>query len=133
MSRENVEVVRRAFAALARRDVDVWVTEWHPECEFIPIFARVEGRAYHGHDGLRRFDEEIDADWSLFEVRPEEFRDFGDRVLVLGTWLARGRASGVELDSAPAAWVLELRDGKIVRSETFTDRAAALEAVGLRE
>jgi ketosteroid isomerase-like protein len=127
MSRENVDVVRRAFAALARRDVDVWVTEWHPECEFIPFSLGSKGgrtMVMTGCAGGTR---------RLRRTGPEEFRDFGDRVLVLGTWLARGRASGVELDSAPAAWVLELRHGKIVRSETFTDRAQALDAVGLRE
>lgn len=46
--------------------------------------------------------------------------------------LARLGASGVELEM-PATWIIELRDGKIVFWQTYTDRAEALEAVGLRE
>jgi ketosteroid isomerase-like protein len=47
----------------------------------------------------------------------------------LGTWESRGRASDLDLNDHPGAWVAWIRDGRIIRQETFTDRAQALEAV----
>jgi ketosteroid isomerase-like protein len=44
----------------------------------------------------------------------------------------RGRASGVEVDTRFYE-VYALREGKVLRVDEYTDRAEALEAVGLRE
>ena len=49
-----------------------------------------------------------------------------DTVVAVGGMRARDRGSGVEIRE-PRAWVWLLRDGKIIRHETFTDIAAALE------
>jgi ketosteroid isomerase-like protein len=104
-----------------------------PEAEWIPITAVLEGNSYHGHDGVRQWIEDMRRDWEIFETRPEEFRDLGDdRVLILGTWRARGRGSGVELDTQQAAWLVHCKGDKVIRLQTFTDRERALEAAGLR-
>jgi ketosteroid isomerase-like protein len=63
---------------------------------------------------------------------PQEFIDAGDQVVVLQREYQRGKSSGVEL-SIDTASVLHLRDGRIVRMQGYMDRAAALEAAGLRE
>jgi ketosteroid isomerase-like protein len=133
MSRENVEVVRRFHDAFNRRDIDGLTALLHADAEYIPILAKLEGRSYRGPDEVVGWLRELDHDWAEFQTAPNEFRDLGDRVLSLGTWRARARTSGVTLDSQPGAWVTLLRDGKILRHETFTDREQALEAVGLRE
>ena len=91
-----------------------------------------EGTSYHGPEGVRQWIDEMTRDWADFEPLPEEFLDLGnDRLLARGTWRARGRTSGVQLDSQPAAWLIQLRNRKIVRMQTFTDHAAALEDAGL--
>ena len=95
--------------------------------------AALEGRVYRGPDGVRQWLGDLARDWEYFQPVYEEYRDLGDRVLVLGRWRARGRVSGVELENQPAAWLYEIKDGKVVRMRTFTDRAEALEAVGLSE
>lgn len=96
--------------------------------------AVMERTSYRGPDGVRQFIEDMKGDWDVFESRAEEFCDLGDdRVLVLGTWRARGRGSGVELDFQKAAWLMHFRDGKVVRMQTFTDREKAFEAAGIRE
>jgi ketosteroid isomerase-like protein len=41
-----------------------------------------------------------------------------------------GKGSGAPID-APAAFVSEFRDGKIVRDRAFTSKAQAVEAAGL--
>jgi ketosteroid isomerase-like protein len=92
----------------------------------------LEGRVYRGHREVRLWIKDLATDWEFFEVDYEELRDFGGRVLVSGHWHARGRASGVELEN-PGTYLYESKDGKVVSMRTFTDRAEALEAVGLSE
>ena len=133
MSRENVEVMQRFHNAFNRRDVDAFLALMHPDVELVPITGRLEGTVYRGHAAIRAFFQSFDEDWEVFQTVPHEFQDFGDCVMSLGTWESRGRASGLDLNAHPAAWVAWMRDGKIVRQETFTDRAEALEAVGLSE
>ncbi len=102
------------------------------DVEWIPITAVLEGASYRGEEEVRGWMEEIERQWEIFETRPNQFRDLGDdRVLILGTWRARGRSSGVELNSQPAAWLITIGRGKVIRMETFTDRAKAYEAAGL--
>jgi ketosteroid isomerase-like protein len=133
MSLENVEIVRRHHQAYNRHDIGAFLEPLDPNVEWIPIMAALEGRTYRGRDGVRRWLEDLTTDWEIFETCPEEFRDLGDRVLLLGHWRARGRASGVELENQPASWLYEIKDGRVVRMRTYTDRAEALEAVGLSD
>jgi ketosteroid isomerase-like protein len=133
MSRENVEIARGVHEAFNRRDVATLLGLLDPEVEWIPILAALEGRVYRGHASVRRWLRDLDTDWEYFETRPEEFRDLGDRVLILGSWRARGRASGVQLENQPGSWLVHLKDGKVMRQQTYTDRAEALLAAGLSE
>jgi ketosteroid isomerase-like protein len=128
----NVEIVRRLFDAFNRRDIPAFLGTLDPDVEWIPIMAALEGRAYRGHEGVRRWIEDLANDWEYFEPRLEEFRDLDNRVLIFGHWRARGRASGVELDE-PATWLYEIKDRKVVSMRTFTDRAEALRVAWLKE
>jgi ketosteroid isomerase-like protein len=70
---------------------------------------------------------------SAFEglrVRVEEIIDGGDRVVLVAHHQGRGRKSGVEVDTRFYE-VYTLRKGKVSRVDEFTERAEALEAVGL--
>jgi ketosteroid isomerase-like protein len=137
MSRQNVEIARRIFEAFNRtftEGTDDLYALLDPDVEWIPVMAILEGRSYHGHGGVREWIEDMKRDWEAFEPRPEDFRDLGDdRVLVLGSWRARGRGGDVPLDFPRAAWLGQYREGKLVRMQTFTERKDALEAAGLRE
>jgi ketosteroid isomerase-like protein len=133
MSQENVEVIRRFHEALNRRDVDAMVAVWDDDAEFRPIMSALEAQVYQGHDGLRAWLRAIFQDWEVFEAYDEEFHDLGDRVLSFGRWHACGRTSGIALDINTAAWLVRLRDGKVIWWQTFTNRAEALEAAGIEE
>ena len=55
MSQENVALFRQAIDCYNRRDLQSMLQMWHPEAEWYPFTAQVEGDdAYHGHEGLRR-------------------------------------------------------------------------------
>jgi ketosteroid isomerase-like protein len=102
----------------------------HPDIEWVPI--TVEGTVFHGHGGVREWVEQHFGFWETFELHPQEVLEAGpDRLLVLGHWRAKGRGSGLGFESRPAGWLLDFRDGKVVRMETFTEIAAARDAAGL--
>jgi ketosteroid isomerase-like protein len=128
MSEENVEVVRRVNRAFDERDVDALLAEHHPDVEVVVLRSEIEG-PYRGHDGLRRMvTEAFEAD---MEIRVDDIRDYGNRVLVVGRQHATVR--GVAFDRVLAE-IYELAAGQIVRMQAFARVEDALEAVaGLRE
>jgi ketosteroid isomerase-like protein len=77
-------------------------------------------------------DGRIDAAFEELRLEPEEFRDLGDDVLLIGRLYARGRESGVEIDP-PIAWLATLREGRAVRMRGYLNIQEVLEAAGLRE
>jgi ketosteroid isomerase-like protein len=130
MSASNVEVIRRVVDAFNARDLDRLLEDLQPDVELHPLRAQLEGKAYRGHEGIREMLADFDEDWEYVQLRPEEFRDAGDTVVVLGRLGARGRTSGVDLD-VPMGFVWKLRDGKGAYAETFSEPADALRDAGL--
>ena len=132
MSQENVELFLKALDGYNRRDIEAMLEIWHPEAEWYPFTAQVEGDdAYHGHEGLRQWWANVDATFEELEASVEEIRDLGDAVLALGRLRARFR-SGVTLDTA-IAWLTRYRDGLAVWGHAYQSHSDALEAAGLSE
>jgi ketosteroid isomerase-like protein len=132
MSQENVNAVNVLFAAFANRDLVAADSVLDSEVEIHPgLVGGLEGTVYCGLSGNEQFWTDIDAVWTEFRIQADEFRDLGDRVLILGRAFARGR-SGIALDQ-PAAWIAELRRGKIFKVQSFLNQGEALEAAGLSE
>jgi ketosteroid isomerase-like protein len=137
MSEENVEIARRSVEAF-NRTLAEGASDYYEfldeEVEWVPITSFLDGATYRGRGKVRKWIDDLRRDWEIYEVTWDEVRDLGDdRVLALGTWHARGRRSGVELGFQQAAWLLHLRNRKLIRLQTFTDLNKALEAAGLRE
>jgi ketosteroid isomerase-like protein len=129
MSRDHVEVMEAAYAAITRRDLDGFLALAHPEIQFRSLIAEAEGGFYRGHDGVREW-------WATviesLGIRPgaeaiESFRDRGITRMGLA-----GTIEGVEVPQKMwMAW--RVRDGLLIWWQTFRTEAEALEAVGLRE
>jgi ketosteroid isomerase-like protein len=133
MPEENVEVVKALFAAFADRDFEAAVKVLDPSVNVRPgIVGRPEGVVYHGLEGMRQFWNDVDDAWAEFRVTAEEFRELDGEVLVLGRAYARGKGSDIAVDQA-TAWLIGLRDRRIVDFQSFTSRQEALEAAGARE
>jgi ketosteroid isomerase-like protein len=132
MSRENVEVVRSAFAEFERGNF--WVPQFFDSAIRVEwLDATPGGEAESaGIDGMTRTVSEWLAAMDRVSLTAERISGAGDRVVVIATWHGRGKASSV-----PTEWrhgqVWTMRDGKAVRIETYPDPADALEAVGLSE
>ena len=117
MAQESIAIVRAAVDAWNRADIDAWIGAWDERAEFHPFVRPVEGRAYHGHDGLRRFVAEMAEEWERVRFEVDEIRVAGEQVVALGRVRvrARARAGGVECD-VPLALVGVLRDEKVLYS-----------------
>ena len=130
MSQANVEVVRAAVDALNARDRERLFGMIHPEVEFR---SATEQNVYRGYAGLEQYRRDVDATLDNFRTEDNQFLDGeGERVVHLYRVVARGLGSGVPVGREMGA-VHELRDGKIVRVETYLNPQDALVAAGLRE
>jgi ketosteroid isomerase-like protein len=137
MSTENVEIVRELMALWERArengEPPPHTNLLAPDFE-IDMSRRVFNPAvYRGIDGLARLNEEIRDVWEEFRNVSEQFIDAGDRVVVIVTSHARGRGSGVELETRTYATICTLRDGQVTRVEVGVDPNEALKAVGLEK
>jgi ketosteroid isomerase-like protein len=140
VSRENVEIVRGAYALLsdlpgARRGEhdDDFLDYFTEDAELVPppIYPDVES-VYVGREGWKRWLEQIDDVFDDWGFEAEEFLDAGSRVVVLVRTSGTAKQSGAAV-TIPAAHLHTLRDARIVRLEVFLDRREALEAAGLSE
>ena len=134
MARDKVDVAKRVTDAFNRRDVDAAFAELAtPDYEWYPAVVRaLDGGGYRGREGVERFAADIRENWEELQAHPEEFRDLGDRVLVLGRLKARGKGSGAPVDT-PYAGILDFRGDRIWRHRVYLDRAEGLRVAGLSE
>jgi ketosteroid isomerase-like protein len=132
MSQENVELVHQAADAFNRRDLDAFLSLAAPHVEFIPYVVVMEG-TYQGHDGVRRWWQDLFAVFPDWHVEPVEVRDLGDMTLTAMALTGHGGESGTPVNEKlwqVAEWNA---DGKMVRASHHSSEAEALEAAGLKE
>ena len=129
MSQQNVELFRTGMEAFLRHDIEPLLETSHPEIEWFPFSAQVEGDvAYRGHEGVKRWWANLNATFEEFEATIDEVRDEGDVVMALGHLRAQFR-SGITLD-IEVGWVVRFRDGLVVWGRAYQSHAEALEAAG---
>lgn len=128
MSQENVKVVREAWDAYSRGDYDRIAGFHDPHI----VVVTLEDGAVYGNDAVLANYERWDEAWEEAETTLEEVLGQGDRVFVAARFHARGRASGVEVETRLYE-VYTVRDGKVLRIDEYATRDEATKAAGLRE
>jgi ketosteroid isomerase-like protein len=132
MSEENVEIVRTAFAAFDRGDIEA-VLRLCDEDIVITQPAELPGVSaeQRGHPGV------LEA----FAIWPEQWEDYrmeilriaaapDDRVVVTTRARGRGRQSGVEVDMG-FSFAFAIRDARISEMRIFAREDEARAAAGL--
>jgi ketosteroid isomerase-like protein len=134
MSQENVEIVRRAFESISRRDVDGALENAAEdfELDWSNSLSPVKG-IYRGKDQVRELwagfvEAFVDLRWDA-----EEIIDVDEsRVIAVNHSHMRGRGSGVEVD-ATGTQLWTFTGGKAQSLKLYQSKDEALEAAGLSE
>lgn len=134
MSQKNVEAVRRWVEFYNQRDTDGLMQLTTSDYEMKSVFAGVEsGGIFRGYAGFPfEYFKTLDDAYEEFQLVAQDFIDVGAAVLMVAHMEWRGRGSGAE-GRGPLFAVFWLRAGKVFREESFSDRAEALDAVGLSQ
>ena len=128
-SEENVEAVKRAYAAIERGDMTAVFELCDPEIEFDNSNAAFDAAVLHGHEGLLAYFSRSADMWESQRFEAEEISPVGDdQVLIAHRIVSVGR-DGVET-VAHNANVVTMRNGRAVHIKTFQTKADAVEATG---
>ena len=131
MSQENVELALQAFDAVNRRDLDALLALIDDDVEIVTRIAAVEG-GLHGHDGMRRWWENMFTAFPDYYFEVVDVRDLGD--VTLASLRALGHGAGSDVPFEDLLWhASQWRRGQCVWWRAFETEAEALEAAGLRE
>jgi ketosteroid isomerase-like protein len=134
VSKQNVEIVRRVWAAVERQDTEAVFAFYDPDIVWQDHTGALElqDHSYHGHEGVRQFWREWLEPFETFEAHSEAFIDAGDNVVVGFRLSGRGKASGAQVEW-PLWNVYTIRNGLVIRIQAFETKGEALEAAGLAE
>jgi|SRR4029453_361630 uncharacterized protein len=124
----NIAVVQRLYEARGNPDVIRQVLASDVRWEVVEGFPYSD--VYLGvNDVLGRFFARLFADFENWHTEPNEFFEVGNRVIALGTYSARVKATGTTF-KARFAHVWTLRDGVIVRLQHCADTVQITKALG---
>jgi ketosteroid isomerase-like protein len=123
MSQENGEIVRAFFAD--EFDPGRYLAD---EAEFIPLM----GDRSRGPRGFLGQITDMADQFEAYEVKPERLREAGDVVVADLRRKATSKRSPALIEDR-FAQVFTLREGKVIRIESFPTFEEALEAAGLSE
>jgi ketosteroid isomerase-like protein len=115
------------FDAFNRRDAGALMGLVDADFEWETSLTPVQGETIRGASGIADFFDQLEEVWEELTVTVDGLEAVGDRVVISGRWHGRGRSSGATIDQ-PSAWVMQMRNGRMLRSEVYATRTEALEA-----
>ena len=132
MSRETMELATRALELLSAGEFSALIDVTDPEVEWHSFFAELsEGGVYRGHEGMRRYADDLTDAWDIVRTDIDDQLAIGDVAVLVGRIHYRGKESGVETETE-AGWVLKVRNGKVTYFRAFREPERALGRLGLR-
>ena len=130
MSEKTEELVRQAYQAFSKRDLDALREIADPRIEIHTVTGMIAGRSepYRGEDGLIEYLRDVGEMWDEIELLPTDFHELSDnRLVVFGRVRARRELAVID---APNAWLWEVGEGRIRSARVFGDPQSARELLG---
>ena len=128
---DNADLVRNFYSRAAAGDPS-FMELFAPEVEFRMPDVLPHGGTIRGIEALGGYFAEVMARWDDFRAELDDLVDGDERVVALGRFCGRPKASGRYVE-IPFALVWTLRDGRAVSVDEYTDTALLLEALRARE
>jgi hypothetical protein len=132
MSRENVELVQRSWAAYAEVGM-ARVAEFYAAEHVAYAVAEWPDDPKYGPEGLEKLSDQWTENFDEFSFDFHEVRDAGDTVIALLEMTGRIKGSAVPIQQPLGAVHGGFRDGLIGETRYFLSWQEALEAAGLSE
>ena len=133
---ENLDLVRSIYADWERGNYFAgWGERFDPNAELV-IADGPEPGAWRGPRGLLEGAQIILKAWEDLRSRAQEYRVLdAERILVLVSFIGRGRASGLEVEQTlgRGASVFHVHGGQVRKLVLYWDRDRALADLGLAE
>ena len=130
MSQQDVAVVRSAYEALGRGDVQAIFGLLHPQIEVYQSKRVPWGGNYKGHEEVGYFFSKL-TETIESKVEPDQFIDDEEgHVVVVGHTRGNVLATGREFE-VPAVHVWTIREGKAVKFEAYIDDFQMRAALGV--
>jgi ketosteroid isomerase-like protein len=126
VSQADVDLIRGGFDTFADDGLDAILRLMDPEIELLTP-ANPDMQRGTGHEGVRRSLNGLLEMFEYWNVEALEFVDLGEHIVVSVCQYARGRGSGVTVESR-SAWLFTMRNGKAVRLALHSDKAEAIQA-----
>ena len=130
MSRENVEIVRRAHEAWSARDTDAASPWFDPAVRWHIAEDEPDAHVIEGIAAIVEWLRNWAASFDNFQVQTTEFIHRGDHVVVPQIFRGRGRNTAAVLE-VEETQVFLVQAGKIAEVRSYRTLDEALEAVGL--
>ena len=129
VSEENVELVRRANAALNRGDIEGALSNYTEGAEIRDLrSAPDQPLIASGKEAIMAIWGEWNAAFQELRADIDEWIEAGDCVIVHVHWRGTGRESGLAIDTRQYD-LFEVREGRIVRGVLgYASKAEALDA-----
>lgn len=132
MSRENVEALRGVYERWSRGDFTAGPELYDPHVLLITRADLPAAGRFLGIERISAYMREYLEPLANLTWTADEFIEVESHVVVVTRQEGTGRGSGLSVQ-AHLLIVWTFRAPAVIRIEFFADRAAALEAVGLRE
>jgi ketosteroid isomerase-like protein len=132
MSKRNVEAIRGVYERWGEGDFRASVDLFDPLALLVMNPEFPDAGTYLGVESIAEYTRAFLEPWARITIEAEEIADAGDNVVVAVSQRGVGDASGAATELR-YFHVWSFRGDKVIRLETFRERAEALEAAGLAE
>ena len=119
----NTEMIRGLYDSFAKGDVPTVLAAFDDNIEWIEAEGTPYGGTYrNANDIVQNVFMKLATEWTGYTVKPNEFYDAGETVIVTGNYSGSYNATGKNM-STPFAHFWSVAGGKIVKFVQYTDTA----------
>ncbi|MEM9633016.1 MAG: nuclear transport factor 2 family protein [Pseudomonadota bacterium] len=125
----NYDIIKAHYAGSDNRDLEAMLVPITVETAWTEMAGFPCAGTYHGpQEIVENVFKALGEAWENYTLKVERILDAGDTIIGVGTYSGTYRKTGKHME-ARVTHVWDLKDGKVVRFEQFTDTLLVAEAM----